>query len=147
MDRRTPATVLLLEAQEDSRAVYTAALRTAGLDVTEVGDSQAALGAAKAIRPRVIIAGFDSQTRDDRLTFCREIKADSHTKSIPILLTSTDVTDDDVELATDQGVLVLTVMQLDSSKLVAAVKGVLGAGRAEPLRASLRRRKDVNRAT
>lgn len=146
MNRRTPATILLLEAHEDPRAVYAGTLRKAGLDVTEVGDSQAALDAAKAIQPRVIVATFDSRTRDDRLSFCREIKADSRTKGIPIVLTSADVTDEDAELATDPGVLVLTLVQPDSSKLVAAVEGVLAAERAEPLRASLPRRKNVNRS-
>jgi CheY-like chemotaxis protein len=146
MNRRTPAAILLLEEQDAPRATHAEALRQAGLDVTEVADSEAALDAAKTIRPRVIVASFDSRTREDRLSFCREIKADPSTNSIPILLTAADVTEEDTGLATDPGVLVLTLMQRDSSKLVAAVEGVLAGERAEPLRASLRRRKDVNRS-
>lgn len=141
-----PATVLLLEAREDFRAVHAEALRLAGLDVTEVGDSRTALNVAEAIRPRVIVASFDSRTRDDRLTFCRDIKADPRTRDIPILLASADVTDRDVEVATDAGVLVLTVPEPDGHKLVAAVEGVLAAERAEPLRTSLRRHKRQNRS-
>ena len=57
-----------------------------------------------------------------------------------------DVTDGDVELATDMGVLALILPEPDGGKLVAAVEGVLAAERAAPLRASLHRRKTAKRS-
>jgi len=146
MIRRIPATVLVLEERHDSRAAYAEALRRVGLDVAELADSQTALDVVKAIQPRVIVASFDSRTREDRLALCREIKANPTTSGIPILLTALDVTEDDTALATDPGVLVLTVKQSDGAKLAAAVEGVLAGQRAEPLRARLRQKKDVNRS-
>jgi CheY-like chemotaxis protein len=145
MVRRIPATVLVLE-ERDSRAVYAEALRQAGLEVAEVADSQTALDVAKAMQPRVIVASFDSHMREDRLAFCREIKANPSTSSIPILLTAADVREDDTALATDPGVLLLTVKEPDGTKLAAAVEGVLAGQRAEPLRAGLRQKKGVNRS-
>jgi PleD family two-component response regulator len=146
MNRRSPATVLLLDERGDYRAAFAEALRLAGLNVSECVDSPAALEAINTARPRVIVASFDPRTRDDRLTFCRAIKANSGTKRIPVLLTTTDRVAEDVGLATDPGVMVLTLMQDEGAKLVAAVDGVLTAQRVEPLRASLHRRKNLNRS-
>jgi PleD family two-component response regulator len=114
-------------------------LREAGLEVVKRSDSGSALETVRKVRPRVIIASFDSQTREDRLTFCRTVKADPSTTRIPIVLAATDQREDDTALATDPGVLVVTMVERDVSKLVAAVKGVLAAQRPQPLRASLRK--------
>jgi len=77
---------------------------------------------------------------------CRALKADPDTKHIPIVLTTPDPLADDVALATDPGVLVPTLMPSDGAKLAAAINGVLAAQRAEPLRASPRRRGDARRS-
>jgi CheY-like chemotaxis protein len=134
-----PATVLLVEARDDSRSGHATALREAGLDVIRVRDSQAALEALKSVMPKVLVAGLNSRTRDDHVRLCREIRSDSRTEQIPILLTTERMMDHDAELATDPGALVVTATQHDGMKLVAAVQGVLAGQRAEPLRASLHR--------
>jgi two-component system cell cycle response regulator len=145
MDRRTPATVLLIEGRDAFRTEYAAALRPSGLEVIAVGNSQVALEAVRSRHPRVIVAGLDPQTRDDRLDFCRQIKRDPDTRDIPILLTTDNVTPEDVALAEDPGVLVLTIAAHDESKLIAAINGVLTAQRARPLPATLSRRRDMKR--
>ena len=88
---------------------------------------------------------MDAQIRNDRLSFCRQIKGEPRTRPIPILLMTESLMEHDVELATDPGVLVLTMAPNDVAKLVAAVNGVLAAQRAEPLSASVRRRGDGRR--
>ena len=127
---------------------YADALRAADLDVADVNDDERALQLAALTRPRVIAAGFDASTRAIRLAFCRAIRGDARTAGIPVLLLqAADATPDDVGLATDAGVLVLSVPPDDGTKLVAAINGVLAAQRAEPLRASLlrHRRSDTTR--
>ena len=146
MDRRVPATVLLLEGRDEVRAAHSEALRAAGLHVTEARPSQQVQDALEAINPSIIVVSFDAQTRDDRLSLCRAVKADPRTRRIPIVLTTSDMTSDDVGLATDPGVLVLTLALSDGAKLAAAINGVLAAQRAEPLRTSLRRRREVKRS-
>jgi len=146
MKRRTPATILLLAEPDEVRVEYAEALRNAGLRVVETSDSRAALESMNATRPTVIVADLNSRLRDDRLSLCREIKDNPSTKSIPVLLTTAGMKDDDAALATDPGVLVLTLAQHDGAKLLAALNGVLAAQRAEPARASLRRRKNVSRS-
>jgi CheY-like chemotaxis protein len=135
MNRRVPATALLVERRDNVRAAYSEALRLAGLKVTEARDAAQALDAVTTIHPTIIVAEFDSQTRDECLSLCRAMKADPHTTRIPIVLTTPDLSGDDVALATDPGVLVLTLMPSDGAKLAAAINGVLAAQRAEPLRA------------
>lgn len=146
MDRRVPATVLLLEGRDEARAAQSEALRAAGLHVTEAHTSEQVQDALEAINPSIIVVSFDAQTRDDRLSLCRAVKADPRTRRIPIVLTTSDMTSDDVGLATDPGVLVLTLAFSDGAKLAAAINGVLAAQRAEPLRTSLRRRREVKRS-
>ncbi|HYU77820.1 MAG TPA: hypothetical protein VEK56_02485 [Vicinamibacterales bacterium] len=141
-----PATALLVEGRDSFRAACSEALRLAGLKVIEARDARQALDAVTTIQPKIIVAGFDSQTRNDCLSLCRAMKADPHTKRIPIVLTTPDPSADDVALATDPGVLVLTLMPSDGAKLTAAINGVLAAQRAEPLRASPRRRGDARRS-
>ena len=145
MNRRMPTTVLLLDGRDDYRTAFAEALRGAGLQVRECADTQTAVDAINTSPPRVIVAGFDPRTREDRLSFCRTIKADPRTSGISVLLTTPSMADDDAALATDPGVLVLTVRQDDGAKLIAALEGVLVAQRAAPIRASLRKRRTANR--
>ena len=71
-----------------------------------------------AARPAVVVADLNSRLRDDRLSLCRQIK-DNPT----VLLTAAGMKDDDAALATDPGVLVLTLAQHGGAKLLAALKG------------------------
>ena len=138
--------VLLVEARDDSRTTYAQALRTAGLDVVRVRDSHAALEALKGFVPRVLVAGLYPRTREDHLKLCRDIRSQSDTGQIPIVLTTERLQAQDVELATNPGALVLTATQRDAAKLVAAVNGVLAGQRADVLRASLRQPRDSERS-
>jgi CheY-like chemotaxis protein len=142
--RRTPTPILLLEGRSDRRAELAAALREADFDVTAVGDSQTAVGSLDTVRPRAVIANLDPPTRSDRIDFCRQIRDDPRTKTIPILLMAESLMEQDVQLATDPGVLVLTAPH-DVAKLMGALNGVLAVQRAKPLSASLRRRRDMSR--
>lgn len=139
MNRRTSATVLLFDPHVDSRSGYADALRAAGCHVQEAVRDDTALALAQHASPHVIVVTFDVSTRHDRLRFCREVKAAFTSGSPPILLlTSTAATEDDVELAMDPGVMVLSVPPDAATKLVAAVQGVMAARRPAPLRAALK---------
>jgi CheY-like chemotaxis protein len=139
MNRRLPNTVLLFDSRDDSRAVYAGALRLAGCTVEEAAREDAALAVLSRSRPTVIVVAFDAATRDERLGFCRTVKSDLNSGSTPILLLTETAAGTDMELATDPGVMVLTVPSDDGGKLVAAVQGVLAAQRPAPLRATIKR--------
>ena len=137
MVKYVAATVLVL-ADGSAAAVYRDALREAGLEVVEAGNSESAFDTAQRIQPHVIVAGFDSEMREDRLTLCRRLRDTSNTRRIPIVLAADELRDGDTEIATNAGALVLRMVRRDVDKLVAAVKGVLAVPRPRPLRASIR---------
>jgi hypothetical protein len=80
------------------------------------------------------------------LTFCREVKNSLGTPDIPILLVVGVVRSEDLGLATDSGVLLVSMFQRDITKLVAAIEGVLAAHRPEPLPASSEHRTGLFRS-
>lgn len=139
--------VLLLDRRDEFRITYSAALRSAAIDVIAVRDVEAALSAFKTSSATVIVVGLDPQTRDGDLALCRRIKADPETKDISILLTiDNKLADEDVDLATDPGALIISATVNDGAKLVAAIQGMLAGQRAQPLRASLHQAKDVKQS-
>jgi two-component system, chemotaxis family, chemotaxis protein CheY len=128
----TSSVVLLIEPNDDSRAVYAAALRNAGFTVIVTPDCAAGLYALAEVTPQIVIASFNLQTHDQFLAFCERLKADSRTRAIPILLTSETINGDDLQRATDMKVLGIAVGPHDEAKMTAAVRGVLAVaeGRA-----------------
>lgn len=147
MNRRKPPTVLILQWPDRVRTTHTTVLRASGLDVLEVDSSTAAMDAARTIKPDVIVAMIGSRFTHMCADLCQAMKADRHLAGIPILLVSdADVSEDDMRLATDAGVLALTVSDVDSPKLLAAINGVLAAHRASSARRTWPvRRRDIKR--
>lgn len=131
MERRSPPVILLVDDNDRVRAHYAEALQRADFDVVEVGAWQAARDAVNTTRPRIVVASFAPDARESCLTFCREIKTDQRTQDIPILVVARDITREDLRLAMDAGVLMVTLYQGDPTKLVAAVNGMLAAQRTE----------------
>ena len=123
VDRRAP--VLLLESHEAVRRLRAQALRAEGFDVTSVADSEEALASAVRRMPRMVVASFDPQTREDRFLLCLRLKADERLRSVPVLLTSTDLDDDDLRRATDLRLLVIATSPGDCGKVLGAVGGML----------------------
>ena len=131
--------MLLLEANADSRRVYTDALRSAGFTVVAAPDCATALYALAEVIPQILIASFDSHTHDECLAFCERLKSDPRTRAIPILLTSETIDSADLQRATDLKVLGVAIGPHDEAKMTGAVRGVL-AVTDEPTSMSLPRR-------
>lgn len=120
-------TVLLVVSSDDVRRAFSQALCPSQFQLMIVPDAHNAFDTAVTRKPDVIVATFDPDHRDDRLDLCRRICADSHTRDIPILLTSETIDVEDVRLATKAGALALAAHPLDGAKLVGAIRGVLAA--------------------
>jgi CheY-like chemotaxis protein len=141
MDCLHSAHVLLLDARNIERIRYADTLRSAGLLVTALADAETAYRVAVERQPRVIIACVNGANRNDRLAFCRRLKADPRTQTIPTLLASTTLSAEDIRLATASGALAIAVSPNDGTKLVSAIRGVLAVDERKPL-ASFLDRKD-----
>lgn len=77
--------ILVVEDQEDNRQILRDLLGSAGYDIVEAEDGEAALGAARAHRPDLIIMDIQLP-RVDGYEATRRIKADPELKSVPIIV-------------------------------------------------------------
>ena len=126
------SSVVLNEPNDELRGVYAAALRNSGFTVVAIPDCAAAHYVIAEITPQIIIVSFESRTHDECIAFCKRLKADPATRDIAILLTSDNITDDDLQHATEMKVLGMTVGPHDEAKMTAAARGMLAVieGRA-----------------
>ena len=77
--------ILVVEDQEDNRAILRDLLVHAGYEVVEVGDGEKALPAASAYRPDVILMDIQLPLLDG-YEATRRIKADPTLKHVPIIV-------------------------------------------------------------
>jgi two-component system cell cycle response regulator DivK len=77
--------ILVVEDQEDNRQILRDLLASAGYEMTEAGDGEAALVAVKAQRPDLILMDIQLPLMDG-YEATRRIKADPDSKSIPIIV-------------------------------------------------------------
>jgi DNA-binding response OmpR family regulator len=126
------SSVVLIEPNDDLRAVYASALRDSGFIVVAVPDCAAADYVIAEITPQIVVVSFEPRTHDGCIAFCQRLKADPATRDIAILLTSDTITGDDLQRAIEMKVLGLTVGPHDEAKMTAAVRGMLAVieGRA-----------------
>lgn len=77
--------ILVVEDQEDNRAILRDLLAHAGYEMVEVGDGEAALAAAIQHRPDLILMDIQLPIVDG-YEATRRIKADPSLKAIPIIV-------------------------------------------------------------
>jgi len=82
-----PARVLVVDDNADMREYLARLLRTAGYQVTTVTDGQAALDAARAGTPDLVISDV-MMPRLDGLGLVAALRADARTAAVPVLLLS-----------------------------------------------------------
>jgi len=93
MDRRRPRTlparplVLLVEDDEETRALHVVALAADGFDVVPVADGSQAYRRAWMIHPDVVVADL-SMSNLDEWQFLRNMKGDPRTRGIPVVAVS-----------------------------------------------------------
>jgi CheY-like chemotaxis protein len=93
MDRRRPLNpsvrplVLIVEAHEDTRALYALALSMMGFDVVAAQDGTDGYLRAQENHPDIIVTDL-SMPNCDGWQFLRELKASSHTRDIPVVAVS-----------------------------------------------------------
>lgn len=79
-----PATILLVEDNEDNRAVYTTILRHYGFHVVEAPSAEEGLEVAPAVRPGLILMDIGLPGIDG-WEATRRLKADPRTRHIPVV--------------------------------------------------------------
>ncbi len=121
-------TVLLVDANEDSRLIYAAALRHHGLSVVAHECSASAVELARTQPPGVIVLGL-SFASGPGWSALRALKEDPATASIPVLALSSTGLPEHRDRALAMGCAAFLVKPLPPLELLAVAQGVLASRR------------------
>jgi PAS domain S-box-containing protein len=123
--------VLIVNDEPDQLTLMGSLLRKAGYSVLTAEDGQEGLTLARQERPDLVISDV-SMPRMDGLEFCREIRADSELKTVPILLVSARQRDTESAVAgLRAGADDYLEIPFDSARLVAKVSRLLERSQLE----------------
>ena len=123
--------VLIVNDEPDQLTLMGSLLRKAGYSVLTAEDGVEGLTLARRERPDLVISDV-SMPRMDGLEFCRQIRADSELKTVPILLVSARQKDTESAVAgLRAGADDYLEIPFDSARLVAKVSRLLERSRLE----------------
>jgi CheY-like chemotaxis protein len=116
--------VLLVDANEDSRLIYAAALRHHGLSVVAHECSVSAVDVARTQQPGVIVLGLSFSSGPGWVAL-RALKEDPVTAAIPVVAISTTGLPEHRERALAMGCAAFLVKPLPPLELLAVARGFL----------------------
>ena len=123
--------VLIVNDEPDQLTLMGSLLRKAGYSILTAEDGREGLTLARRERPDLVISDV-SMPRMDGLEFCREIRADSELKTVPILLVSARQKDTESAVAgLRAGADDYLEIPFDSARLVAKVSRLLERSQLE----------------
>ena len=120
-------TVLLVDANEDSRLIYAAALRHHGFSVVAHECSASAVELARTQQPRVVVLGL-SYASGPGWVALRALKEDPVTASIPIVAMSTTGLPEHRDRAMAMGCAAFLVKPIPPLELLAVAREVMQGG-------------------
>jgi CheY-like chemotaxis protein len=95
-------TILIVEDNEDNRAIYTQYLAHAGFRVVEAANGQEGIDLTRQERPDIILMDISMPVMDG-LTATRRLKADPELRSIPIIALTAHAMAADEEMVREAG--------------------------------------------
>ena len=123
--------ILIVNDEPDQLTLMGTLLRKAGYSVLTAEDGLEGLSLARKEQPDLVISDV-SMPRMNGLEFCREIRADSELKTIPILLVSARQRDTESAVAgLKAGADDYLEIPFDSARLIAKVSRLLERSRLE----------------
>ena len=118
-------TILAVDASPSIRNMVAFTLKSAGYDVVEAVDGQDGLDKAKAKKVSLILTD-QNMPRMDGLTLVKNLRAMPDYKSAPILILTTESSDDMKAKGRAAGATGWLVKPFDPPKLLEVVKKVIG---------------------
>jgi two-component system, cell cycle response regulator DivK len=117
-------TVLLVEDDDTNRELLARRLTRNGMTVTAVIDAPAALAAAFAAPPDVVLLDY-SLPGMDGLEATARLKADPRTAAVPIVLLTAHASDDDRRRALAAGCAAYDTKPIDLPRLLATITALV----------------------
>ncbi len=119
-------TVLVIDDQEDERAIQRAMLGHLGYSVREAPDGERGLQAATEDPPDLILLDI-AMPRLDGFAVCRELRADERTSSVPVLLFTASVVGNLQERAEEVGADGVLTKPVDPHQVAEEVRRLIGS--------------------
>ncbi|HEY6960776.1 MAG TPA: response regulator [Gaiellaceae bacterium] len=117
--------VLCADDDEDILALVALRLERAGLDVHKVEDGEAAVAAARELKPDVAVLDV-MMPRRTGLEVLAELRADETLRDLKVILLSARVQESDVERGLDAGADAYLAKPFKAQDLVAKVQELIG---------------------
>ncbi|MBC8075660.1 MAG: response regulator [Chloroflexales bacterium] len=121
--------VLLAEDEPDIRLITRLSLEDAGYDVTLVGDGQAAVAAAQHSAFDVVLLDVMMPLMDG-FAACRQLKADAHTRSLPVIFLTAKSQEAEVHQGLALGAIGYIIKPFDVFELAHQIESLLA--RSDP---------------
>jgi two-component system chemotaxis response regulator CheY len=124
--------MLIADADADTRALYRTICEKNGWDAVEAADGRDALVKALSHRPTVIVTDTDLPILDG-YALCEVIRKDSGTKTVPIVVVTTETSPQRVQRARDAGANIVLTKPMPPDALLSEIQRLL-AREVEPSR-------------
>jgi CheY-like chemotaxis protein len=121
----SPRRVLVVDDQPDERAIQSAMLGHLGYEVHEAADGETAVHRARELGPDIIVLDV-AMPRMDGLAVCRELRADTRTARIPVLLLTASVAGDLQTLAAEAGAVGILSKPVEPHAVAAEIRRLIG---------------------
>ncbi len=118
-------TVLIVDDQEDERAIQRAMLEHLGYEVTEASDGIAALKMARKSAPDLVLLDI-AMPRMDGLMVCRQLRDDPRTASTTVLFYTASAAAELDERVRDAGGKGVLIKPVDPRQVATAVANLIG---------------------
>ncbi len=113
-------TILIVDDSASLRQVVAITLRGAGYDVLEAGDGKDALGKLIGQRVHLIISDVNMPNMDG-ITFLKEVKKNPQYRFTPVIMLTTEGSDDKKRLGQEAGAKAWMVKPFQPQQMLAAV--------------------------
>ena len=118
--------ILVIDDQDDERAIQRAMLSHIGYEVREASDGEAGLHTALEAPPDLILLDV-AMPRMDGFSVCRALRANPHTADVPILLFTASVVGDLKSQADEAGATGVLTKPVDPRAVAAEVRKLIGS--------------------
>lgn len=120
-----PKRILVIDDQEDERAIQGAMLTHIGYEVESAGDGEAGIRAAVESPPDMVLLDI-AMPRLDGFAVCRQLRGDPRTAEVPILFFTASVVGDLEKRASEAGATGIMVKPLEPREVARRIAELIG---------------------
>ena len=123
--REVTQRILVADADEDVRTLFRESLRVTGCDVIDAADGREALVNALVHRPALVITEIRLPVFDG-FELCAVLRHDSQTRSVPILIVTSESRKSELDRARDAGADSILIKPVTPEALLREVQRLIG---------------------